>query len=135
VATEVDVQPGTDRSDAPAQPQAGRFTFELTAPVQLGTPDDFLRWVNRKFDAGIPSVAELGAQVPGPLQAVVKSLLDMRITIDAFVVQTGPDGHCRFAATVDFGAAPPRLGNVLELDRIGFRVERRGSTAAATPAA
>jgi hypothetical protein len=131
--------PGTaTRPDGPLpqpDPSGGRFTFELTERVQLGTPDGFLRWVNRKFDARIPSVAELGAQVPGPLQALVKSLLDMKITIDALVVETGPEGHCRFAASVDFGAAPPRLGNVLELDRIGFRIERRASAAASVPAA
>jgi hypothetical protein len=116
-------------------PSGGRFTFELTERVQLGTPDDFLRWVNRKFDAGIPSVTELGAQVPGPLKPVVASVLGMRVTIDALVVETGPENHWRFAASVDFSAAPPRLGNFLELDRVGFRIERRAAAAAGGPAA
>lgn len=123
-------------SAGPRSPAAsGRLTLELIQPVALGTPDDFLRWVNRKFDAQIPSVTELAAQVPGPLQSLVEGLLRMQITIDAMAVETGPGGRYRFAASVDLTAAPPRLGTVLALHRIGFRIERHAAAAPGAPAA
>ena len=111
----------------------GRFTFELTDRVALGSPDDFLAWINRKFDTHIPDVNALSAQAPEPLKELVLSLLRMKITIDALVIETGPEARWRFAASVDFTAAPPRVGSFLELDRVGFRVTKGEPTAGAAP--
>lgn len=127
-----------NRPDVPppqSDASTGRFTFALRERVQLGTPDVFLTWVNKQFGTRIPSVAELRAQAPGPLQAVVEQLLRATIAIDALMIETGPAAHWRFAASVDFTAAPLQLGSFLELDRVGFRVENRKAAGAGAPAA
>jgi hypothetical protein len=118
-------------ADVPSPQSTGRFTFELTERVPLGSPDSFLAWANDKFHAGIPPVSTLAAQAPGPLKAAVEQLLHARITIDTLTIETGPDAHWQFAASVDF-PAPLQIGSFLELDRIGFHIQK--SKAADAPA-
>lgn len=88
------------------------FEFELTNPVTLGTPDDFLKWISDTFKIVPPLNETLKPDdLPGPIADVVKSLLNVEIGIIKAHVKVPPKGSQKpVGFTLVFSATFPGEG-------------------------
>lgn len=67
-------------ADSLADIRKNGFKFELPQPVYLGTPDDFIAWIDSTFSVDLASILN-PENLPGPIKDVVEKLLKVEITI------------------------------------------------------
>lgn len=67
------------------------FEFGLTEPVKLGSPADFLKWIDDTFGTSLKTILKPDA-LPGPIAEVVNKLLKVEIGVLKAHVKVPPKG-------------------------------------------
>ena len=67
------------------------FEFGLTEPVKLGSPADFLKWIDDTFGTSLKTVLDLDA-LPGAIADVVKELFNVEIGVLKAHIKVPPKG-------------------------------------------
>ena len=103
------------------------FVFSLTAPVKLGTINNFLDWIGQKIHVTltVDQLESYAADLPQSLQADFLDMLRGEVTITAFNV----DVHNKFYKIgVSYDFPPPGINlEVLNLEGIGLLVQENGN--------
>lgn len=88
------------------------FEFELTHPVTLGTPDDFLKWISTTFGIDPPLDQTLDpTKLPEPIAEVLAKLKAVEIgVIKAHVMVPPKDSTASTGFTLIFSATFPGDG-------------------------
>jgi hypothetical protein len=104
------------------------FNFQLTQPVQLGTIDQFIDWLDTNLHTGVTSDEVNGLQqyIPiKPLQDAYISFLTAQVSITTLIINTQA-GNYAFGATMTF-TNPISILGLLEFDSIGVLVAKSGA--------
>lgn len=104
------------------------FNFQLTQPVELGTIDQFIDWLDHNLHTGVTSdeVNKLQDYIPiPPLKSAYISFLTAQVSITTLIINTQAKNYA-FGATMTF-TDPISILGLLEFDSIGVLIAKGGA--------
>jgi hypothetical protein len=95
------------------------FSFTLSAPVTLGSVQDFENWINSELQLNLPDLSGFTIPIPA-LNAAYQSFINGQISITTLVINTATS---TYNIGVTFELKPPiSILGLLEFDGIGVQV-------------
>jgi hypothetical protein len=75
------------------------IVFTLTQPTPLGSPQDFVKWINTTFGAGLPDLSSVAGSIPPPLDGAFTQFINGQVSLDTLIIN---QPLCQYQLGVSF---------------------------------